>query len=144
MTETFDQVRRALAAHYATMTGLTSDTVFEHPPHSLQDFPILLLLPSKGTFEYESFGGAEVNKLHQLRGVLVGGVKSDIPEGDEALVPFIDRVPDHLRTSPDLGLGDIVARPAVVREYKFVEFVYTTVSHLAIEFLFEVEVYDDQ
>ena len=142
MAETFDQVRGALATLFETMTGMTSDTVFERPPHSLQDFPCMLLLPFEGEFEYESFGGAEMNKVHRIRALVVGGVLSDLPEDDETLTPFIDRVPDQLQTDPDLGLA-IVAQPAQARSYKFVGFDWNNVRHLALEFLVEVSVYDD-
>jgi len=142
MAETFDLVRGALATLFGSMTGLSAKTVYERPPHSLQDFPCMLFLPFEGDFDYESFGEDELNKTHRIRGIVVGGVQADLTEDDEVLVPFIDRVPDHLRTSPSLGL-EIVAQPAKARGYKFVEFVYNAVSHNAVEFLIEVEVYDD-
>lgn len=142
MAETFDQARDALKALFETMTGMSADTVYAQAPQGLQDFPCMLFLPNEGKFAYEVFGGSEINKEHLVRGIVVGGVLSDLTERQEALTPFIDRVPDLLRTSPNLGLST-VAQPAMATGYKFITFVYNQVQHLAVEFVIRVEVYDD-
>jgi len=141
MAETFEQVRAALAAYNATMTGIQRS--YEHSPEALHDFPCVLHLPAAGDFEYESFSGQCMTKIHQVRVIIVAGVRSDLPEDDETLVPFIDRVPDHLRNNPTLGL-DSVATPARVVDYKLVNLVYARTVHLALEFTVEVAVYDDE
>ena len=141
MAATFEEVRAALATLNESLTGLTRS--YERPPEAIHDFPAALHLPSEGTFEYESFGGACMTKMHRLRLIIVAGARSDLPENDETLVPFIDRVPDLLRTSPTLGLEN-VTQPAQARDYRLVTFNFANVAHLALEFIVEVGIYDDE
>ena len=143
MANSFDIVRAALATLFATMTGMSSETVHERVPQGLQDFPCMLLLPFEGENEYESFGGDELNKTHRIRGVVLSAPTSDLAQRDAELTPFIDRVPDVLRTSPDLGLGTVIAQPVTATPYKFVDFVYNSVNHFAVEWTIEATYYDD-
>ena len=140
MASTFEEVRAALATYNGTMTGIVRS--YARPPESLHDWPCVLHLPGTGEFTYDSFDGDCMTKIHRLRVILVAGPRSDLPENDETLVPFIDRVPDHLRSDPDLGLSDIV-QPAEVKDYKLVNFVYAGVEHLALEFNVGIGVFDD-